>query len=108
MPYVPGTGWKRYAFFISDGAHADMRLKLRYDSIPQHTFFKMLIKAYIEDHPHMRELIKDLNKEKLGKRSLTKMRKDEKEAAKQEDNFGLDKEEINDIYDQIELEENNE
>lgn len=102
------TGWKRYAFYINSTAHADMRIKLRHDEVPQQTFFKMLIKAYIEDNPHMRELIKELNAEKLGKRSLKKMKKDEKLAVEQEEWFGLSEEEITDIYDQIEMDDNNE
>lgn len=100
--------WKKYTFFISSSAHADMRIKLRYDEIPQQTFFKMLIKAYIEDNHHMRELIKELNAEKLGKRSLKKMKKDEKLALEEEEKFALTEEEVMDIYDQIELDETNE
>jgi|LakMenE18May11ns_1017448.scaffolds.fasta_scaffold9549291_2 hypothetical protein len=102
------TGWKRYTFYINSTAHADMRIKLRHDEVPQQTFFKMLIKAYIEDNTHMRELIKELNAEKLGKRSLKKMKKDEKLATEQEEWFGLSEEEITDIYDQIEMDDNNE
>jgi hypothetical protein len=102
------TGWKRYTFYINSTAHADMRIKLRYDDIPQQTFFKMLIKAYIEDNPHMRELIKELNSERLGKRSLKKMKKDENLTVEQEDLFGLTEEEVSDIYDQIEMDDNNE
>lgn len=100
-------GWKKYTFYISNTAHADMRMKLRYDNLPQQTFFKMLIKAYIEDEPMMRELIKKLN-EKISKRSLTKMKKDEKEAEKQEEYFSLSEEEVSDIYDQIEMDNENE
>lgn len=102
------TGWKRYTFYINSTAHADMRIKLRYDEVPQQTFFKMLIKAYIEGNPHMRELIKELNAEKLGKRSLKKMKKDEVLAVEQEELFGLTEEEVSDIYDQIEMDDNNE
>lgn len=101
-------GWKKYTFFISSTAHADMRMKLRYDDVQQQTFFKMLIKAYIEDNPHIRELIKELNAERLGKRSLRKMKKDEKEKKQQEEYFGLTEEEVEDIYDQLEMDENNE
>lgn len=100
-------GWKKYTFYISNTAHADMRIKLRYDDLPQQTFFKMLIKAYNEDHPSMRDLIKDLNT-KISKRSITKMKKDEKEAAEQEEYFALSEEEVSNIYDQIELGDDNE
>ena len=100
-------GWKKYTFYISNTAHADMRLKLRYDDLPQQTFFKMLIKAYIEEEPMMRELIKKLN-EKISKRSLTKMKKDEREAKYQEEYFALSEEEVSDIYDQIEMDNENE
>ena len=102
------TGWKKYSFYINSTSHADMRIKLRYDEIAQQTFFKMLIKAYIEDNHHMRELIKELNAEKLGKRSLKKMKKDENLAVEQEEWFGLSEEEVLDIYDQIEMDDKNE
>jgi len=101
-------GWKKYTFYLSNTAHADMRLKFRYDNLPQQTFFKMLVKAYVEDNPHMRSLIKELNEERIGKRSLKKMKKDEKEQQKQEEYFMLSEEEVADIYDQIELEDNDE
>ena len=100
-------GWKKYTFYISNTAHADMRMKLRYDDLPQQTFFKMLIKAYIEDEPMIRELIKKLN-QKISKRSLTKMKKDEKEAEKQEEYFALTEEEVSDIYDQIKMDDKDE
>jgi len=102
------NGWKKYTFYISDLAHADMRLKLRYDNMPQATFFKLLIKSYIEDNQHMRELIKEVNSSKISKRSLKKMNKDQKIAQKDEDFFGLSEEEVEDIYDQIELDDKDE
>ena len=50
----------------------------------------------------------ELNAEKLGKRSLKKMKKDENLAAEQEEWFGLSEEEVADIYDQIEMDDKNE
>ena len=100
-------GWKKYTFYISNTAHADMRLKLRYDDLPQQTFFKMLIKAYVDDNQHMREMIKELNT-RISKRGKSKMKKDEKEAEQQEEYFALSEEEVSDIYDQIEMDYENE
>ena len=101
-------GWKKYTFYLNSASHADMRIRFRYDNLAQQEFFKILVKAYINDNPHMRELIKEINAEKISKRSLKKMRKDEKNKIKQEEVFGLNEEEIKDIYDQIEMDETNE
>jgi predicted nucleic acid-binding protein len=101
----PGNNWKKIVIYISDSAHAEMRLKLRYDQLSQNLFFKKVIAAYLEDDRYMREFILNANKEKISKRDQKKMDKDDKVSNQQIDSFGLNEEEINDIYDLIEGQE---
>lgn len=100
--------WKSCKFFLSEEAHAEMLLKFRYDNMKQRTFFKILVKAYIEDNPHMRALMKDINSQKISARDKRKMKKDENLEKKQVDLFGLNENDIEDIYDQIESDEKDE
>ena len=100
--------WKRYVFYLHTDTHVEMLLKLRYDRMHTKQFFKKLIRAYVEDHPLMRDLIRDINKENISVRSAKKMRKNDRLEKKIEKNFNLTDDEINDIYDQIELDEPNE
>lgn len=100
--------WKKYVFYLNTDTHVQVRLKLRHDNLKQKQFYKLLMKAYVEDHPIMRELIIELNKEKIGLRSIKKMKKNDRLEKKMEETFNLSDEEIKDIYDQLELDNNNE
>ena len=83
----PGNNWKKIVLYISDSAHAEMRLKLRYDDLSQNVFFKKIIAGYLQDDKLMREFIINCNKEKISKRDTRKMKKDDK---KDPDNDGDD------------------
>lgn len=78
--------------------------KLRYDCLNRKLFFKKMITAYLDDHPIMRELIYDINKEKIKKSYKKRMVKDTKEKEKVIEDFALDENEIYDIFDAIEKE----
>lgn len=99
-----GHLWKKYVFYLNDGAHAQFLLKLRYDQLKQKEFFKILFKAYLEDHPLMRELILDLNNKKISKAKKKKMLKDQQQKEQTVREFALDPEEIESIFDAIEKE----
>ena len=101
----PGNNWKKIVVYVSDSAHAEMRLKLRYDELSQNLFFKKIIAAYLEDDKYMREFIINCNKQRISKRDQAKMKKDEKKSDQEVKDFGLNEEEINDIYDLIEGQE---
>jgi hypothetical protein len=101
----PGNNWKKIVLYISDSAHAEMRLKLRYDDLSQNVFFKKIIAGYLQDDKLMREFIINCNKEKISKRDTRKMKKDDKKIEQEVKDFGLNEDEINDIYDLIESQE---
>lgn len=104
-PALPDKPFKKITIYISDLAHAELRMRFRYDSIKQTTFFKKMIEYYMNDNEIMRDLIKAVNLKKISKRSLKKMARDEKEAKKVKETFGLDEAEIKDIYDILERQE---
>lgn len=99
-----GSLWKKYVFYINDGAHAQFLVKLRYDNIKQQQFFKMIINAYLEDHPSIRDLILDINSKKLSKANKKKMIKEQKQKQEVIKDFALNEEEIENIFDAIEKE----
>ena len=99
-----GHLWKKIVIYINDGSHAQLLIKLRHDNIKQRRFFRMLTQAYLEDHPLMRELIFDLNKEKISKNSKIKVRKDQKKKEQTIKDFALNPDEIESIFDAIEKE----
>lgn len=99
-----GSLWKKYVFYINDGAHAQFLVKLRYDNIKQQQFFKMIINAYLEDHPAIRELILDINSKKLDNTKKKKMKKDQQQKEETIRDFALNEEEIESIFDAIEKE----
>ena len=99
-----GSLWKKYVFYINDGAHAQFLVKLRYDNIKQQQFFKMIINAYLEDHPSIRDLILDINSKKLSKANKKKMIKEQKQKQEVIKDFALNEDEIESIFDAIEKE----
>jgi len=64
----------------------------------------MIINAYLEDHPSIRELILDINSKKIDKTKKKKMNKDQKQKNETIRDFALDDEEIESIFDAIEKE----
>lgn len=99
-----GHLWKKFSFYINDGIHAQFLLKLRHDNLKQKEIFKMFFKAYVEDHPLVRELIMELNSKKISKSSKKKMKAEQKKKEETIRDFALNEEEIESIFDAIEKE----
>lgn len=99
--------WKSLKIFINSSTHAELRLKLRYDSLSQNQFLKLVIAAYIEGDEDFRRFIDKMLEAKTSKRSKVKKRKDRKEAAQNVHDFALSDEEISNIFDLLEKESDN-
>ena len=97
---------KKVVFYSTDKAHADMKLRLKYDGLTQSSFFRGVIDGYINKDPSINDFIDRLKEtastQGKSKRKETKklLRKGEEVAKK----FGLDENEVDSIFDIIEKE----
>ncbi len=97
---------KKVVFYYDDKRHADLKIRLHYDSLTQSDFFRGIVEGYLKKDVRIINFIDDL-KEDLGKQS----KKKREESGRQykggqlvKDRFGLNEDEIEDIFDMLEME----
>lgn len=89
---------------ISEQKYMELLIKIRHENLNWKRFFGFLIKGFVEDDSRIMEYI-DLQMMDIRAKSRTKVLHKEREATQQtKDIFGLDEEEIQDIYDILEEE----
>jgi hypothetical protein len=81
-----------------DSVIANLKLQFDYDRISKPAFFNIIIKAYLERDPRILSLLDENNKKP---RSKEKSDKDEKEFRETEKQFGLNENDIENIFDII-------
>jgi len=94
-----GKNKKKFVFYDEDHVHAKLRVKFIEDGIKQATFFQELIRAYIDDDPNIRKWIDNNPKCKVSNRSLVKRKREQKLIEKQKEEFNLDKNVVDEIFD---------
>ena len=94
-----GKTKKKFVFYDEDHVHAKLRVKFIEDNIKQATFFKELVKAYIDDDPHIKQWIENNPQCKVSKRSLKKKLRESAKIEKQRNEFNLDKDMVDEIFD---------
>lgn len=95
---------KKLIFSIDADDHARLRIKLQYDRMSQSMFFNALVKAYLEDDPSLK-IVMNQNAIKFADKKTIKQRiKDTKEYSQTIEEYGLNKEEISNIFDLLEKE----
>jgi hypothetical protein len=83
-----------------DGDYARLMIKLRHEELTKKEFFLAIIKGFLEDEPNLKEFLKAYRKSKGYAQWKEEVLDKEIEDGKIEmRKFGLDKEEIDDIYD---------
>tara|TARA_Y100000034_G_C6807415_1_gene362638 strand:- start:361 stop:681 length:321 start_codon:yes stop_codon:yes gene_type:complete len=96
-------GDKKVVFQSTDKKHADLKIRLKYDGFSQQQFFHTLMDAYLEKDEDVMKFIfrfKEENKvQTIGKRKIAK-RLYKKEAQVKTD-FGLNEDELENIFDII-------
>jgi len=101
-----GHNKKKIVFYSTDKAHAEMKVRLKYDGLTQSSFFRGLIAGYVDKDEAIVDFI-DRLKGDLGAQSNAK-RKDSQRLLKTaqgvKNKFGLNEEEVEDIFDIIERE----
>ena len=101
-----GDNKKKIMFYDTDGRHAQLKIKLQYEGLTQAEFFRAVVTGFIEDDPSVVEYIEEY-KERKGVQSKRqrKIIVEERESSTEiKKGFGLDNEEISDIFDIIQKE----
>lgn len=94
-----GKNRKKIVFYDDDHTHAQLRIKFIADGIKQATFFKDLIRAYIDDDPNIRAWINSNPHCKISVRSAKMRKREDKKIEEQKTNFNLDQNDVQEIFD---------
>jgi hypothetical protein len=87
-------------FETIDGEYARLMIKLRHEELTKKEFFIAIINGFLEDEPNLKEFLKAYRKSKGYAQWKEEVLDKEIEDGKIEmRKFGLDKDEIDDIYD---------
>jgi len=96
-------GDKKVVFQSTDKKHADLKIRLKYDGLSQQQFFHMLMDAYLGKDKDVMNFVfryKEENKiQTIGKRKIAK--KLYKKEAQVKEDFGLNENELENIFDII-------
>jgi hypothetical protein len=94
-------GLKKVVFYVPEMEHALFRIQLKYDNMVQGAFFHMILRDYTNKHPELMKYVYDRINTKGNGTRLKKIREDQKEAKQTIEDFGLNEEEIKNIFDII-------
>ena len=97
---------KRIVFESTTHKHAQLKVRLQYDSMTQAEFFRCLIQGYLSKDERLLEYLQDyrISKGKDSKRNANIRNKDNKKADDLLNKFGIKDEELENIFDLIEEE----
>jgi hypothetical protein len=101
-----GMTTKKIVFTDTDKRHADLKVRLDYDSLTQTDFFRAMLTGYVEKDDRILEYLYDW-REQNKKYSKKKRNKSEKLLSKGDSlmkEFGLEESEIESIFDLLEQE----
>jgi len=101
-----GHNRKKIVFYSTDKIHADMKIRLKYDGLTQSKFFRSLVEGYINKDPAINDFIDRLKTEEETQ-SVAKRKKTRKMLADGEKTaalFGLNEQDLENIFDIIEKE----
>jgi hypothetical protein len=95
---------KKLQFQIDRDLHARFRIALYYDRMTQSYLLKKIIEGYLANNIHLRNFIDEVLAEKLSAAKKRNRARDRREEKKTIDEFALNKEEVENIFDLIERE----
>ena len=103
MPY--GENKKKIVFYDTDARHADLKIRLQYHGMTQSSFFRAVITAMVDEDELFRDFLTSYKEKKniQKKTHLKKIKEEQQMADENKENF-LQKDEISDIFDLIEME----
>lgn len=97
---------KKIMFYDTPDRQVRFRIRCQHDGISQSQFFRFMLGGYIDDNPLIQQFLKSC-KEKhnlQGKNKISKAERISKAVAETKKKFSLEENEIQSIYDIIELE----
>ena len=99
-------GTRSISLSIPDQTYMELLIKIRHENLSWKGFFNMMIKGFIDDDPGIMEYVDYQMADKRAKKRTKILQKERKKVQETIDVFGLDKDDINDIYDILEEEFN--
>ena len=118
MPKIPGEKIEEYGqlnrrvyptlyYDSTDTVYVNLIMKLEYEKLTKTEFFRALVDGFIGDNKHINAFIEEYKENKqIDNKSNRKMiRKEREEADDVDRRFALSPEDIENIFDLIELEE---
>ena len=94
-------GLKKVVFYVPEIEHALFRIQLKYDNVAQGALLHMIMRDYTNKHPDLMKYVYDrLNTKGNGSR-IRKIKKDQKQQKETIETFGLNEDEIKNIFDII-------
>ena len=95
---------KNFFFRIEEDDHARLRVKLYYERITQTMFFNYFVKGFLEDDPLIKKFLNIKSSQRYDKKTQKKRIKDYENEQQTIKDFGLNDEEIENIFDILESE----
>ena len=97
---------KRIVFESSTHKHAQLKIRLQYDSMTQAGFFRSLIDGYLNKDERLLEYLQDyrISKGQDSKRNINYRKKDNTKSQDLLNKFGIKDDELENIFDLIEEE----
>lgn len=98
-----GHNKKKVVFYSTDKAHADMKIRLKFDGLSQSSFFRGVIEGYINKDSAINDFV-DRLKEKESAQGAAKRKETKRLLQKGKtavDEFGLDDIDVESIFDII-------
>lgn len=97
-------GMRSISLSIPDQTYMELLIKIRHENLNWKRFFNMLIQGFIDDDAGIMEYIDYQMADIRAKKRTKILQKERKKVQETIDVFGLDKDDINDIYDILEEE----
>lgn len=104
MPDNTQEKQKELVFTIDEDLHARFKIALFYDRLGQSQFVKHVIAGYLTNNPHIRAFVNEVVEQKMSKKRKKNRKRDAKEEAETINDFALNQDEIENIFDLIESE----
>jgi hypothetical protein len=97
---------KKFMFYDSEERQTQLRIRCGYDNVTQSQFFRMMMTGYLDNDPAILGFIEDFKEKHAiqGKEKRNYIKKMHIDADATTKKFGLNKEEIESIFDIIEME----
>ena len=98
---------KKFMFYDSEDRQAQLRIRCQYDNLSQSQFFRMMITGYLENDADLLNYIEKFKEGHViqGKSKREYIKKMHHASTETSLKFGLDKDELDDIFDIIEMED---